>query len=300
MPSDIFLIICGFIFLLIGLLVWGILRAIRIQKALEARLVEVEARENPILMLKYWNHRAQIGAVNGRASKAETCIIFVTASEIILYDRTLKLDEMFRCKAGEIRWFGRPKKYTNGANEIWLHIERDAVWKLLKIRLSREFMQQFVRALKTIVAPELVTAYRRARPYIHAGPVRAQPADQDIHGAWSLQESVDLYLMPRFLVILKGETVLRTLPLETVQQIGALGRLDQPGAQGLVRFRAEDEPFAFALPRHEEFAALLAEAAKRTLEMPLERKQKNKLDDDADYDYDYEEGDFEYDANYDA
>jgi hypothetical protein len=303
MPSDIFLIICGSLFLLTGLLVWGILRAIRIQKALEAQLAEVTARENPILTLKSWNQRAQIAAVKGRASKAEACLIAITASEIILYDRTLELNEMFRCKAGEIRWFGRPQKYTDGENEIWLHIEREnerSEWKLLKIRLPRGAMQDFVRAVKTIVTPELVTAYRRARPYIHAGPVNAQPADQNIHGAWSLEAPVDLYLMPRYLVVLRGETILRTIPLEAVQQIGALQRLDQPNAQGLVRFRAEDEPFAFALNKHAEFAALLAEAAKRTLEVPLERKQKNKLDDE-DYDPDFEyDGTFEYDANFDA
>ncbi|MEO8612501.1 MAG: hypothetical protein ABI690_31685 [Chloroflexota bacterium] len=298
---DISFLICGSILLFTGLTLVAILRAIRIQKALEAKLAEVTARENPILLLKNWNQRAQIATVNSRASKPEACVIALTASEIILYDRTQAVNEIFRFNADEIRWFGRPQKYTDGDNEIWLHIEREGTWKLLKIRLSRSSMQDFVRALKTIVKPELVTAYRRARPYIHAGSVRAQPADQDIHGAWSLEALIDLYLMPRFLVILKGESVLRTVPLEAIQQIGALQRLDQPGAQGLVRFRAEDEPFAFALDKHAEFAALLAEAAKRTLEAPPERKQKNKLDDeDADYEYDYQEGDFEYDANYDA
>jgi hypothetical protein len=301
---DISLLICGTLFLFTGLMVVGILLAIRYQKALEARIAEVTARENPILVLKSWGgYRAQIATVNSRASKPEACIIALTASEIILYDRNLKLDEMFRFKAGEIRWFGRPQKYTDGENEIWLHIEREAErseWKLLKIRLPRGAMQDFVRALKTIVTPELVTAYRRARPYIHAGSVKAQPAEQDIHGAWSLEERVDLYLMPRFLVILRGASVLRTVPLEAVQQIGALQRLDQPVAQGLVRFRAEEETFAFALDKHAEFAALLAEAAKRTLEVSLERKQKNKLDDD-DYDPDYEyDGTFEYDAKFDA
>jgi len=295
----------GSIALFFLILVLLILRAIRIQKALEAKLAEVTARENPILTLKsMWGYRAQIGTVNGRASKPEGCIIVLSASEIILYDRTLQLNEMFRCKASEIRWFGRPQKYSDGENEIWLHLEREgerSEWKLLKIRLPRGAMQDFVRALKTIVTPELVTAYRRARPYIHAGSVKVQPADQDIHGAWTLEAPVDLYLMPRYLVVLRGEKVLRALPLEAVQQIGALQRLDQPDAQGLVRFRAEDEPFAFALPKHAEFAALLAEAAKRTLEVPLERKQKNKLDDDDDYDPDYEyDGTFEYDENFDA
>jgi hypothetical protein len=294
----------GSIALFFLIMVLLILRAIRIQKALDARLAEVTARENPILTLKSWGYRAQIATVKGRASKPEGCIIVLTPSDIILYERKLTLDEMFRFKAHEIRWFGRPQKYSDGENEIWLHIERERTWQLLKIRLPRGAMQDFVRALKTIVTPELVTAYRRARPYIHAGSVRAMPAEQDIHGAWTLAAPVDLYLMPRFLVVLQGEVVLRKIPLEAVQQISALQRLDQPNAQGLVRFRAEEETFAFALDKHAEFAALLAEAAKRTLEVPfaaLERKQKNKLDDDDDYDPDYEyDGTFEYDKNFDA
>lgn len=290
----------GSIALFVLIMVLLILRAAHIQKVLDARLAEVSARENPILHLKYSNQRAQIATLNGRASKFESCMIVVGATDIILYDRTLKVNEIFRFKAAEIRWFGRPQKYTDGVNEIWLHIEREGTWQLLKIRLWRSLMQDFVRALKTVVTPELVTAYRRARPYIHAGVVKAQPASQDIHGAWTLDAPVDLYLMPRYLVILGGETVLRKIPLEAVQEIAALQRLDQPDAQGLVRFRAEDEPFAFALDKHEAFAALLAEAAKRTLEVPPERKQKNKLDDE-DYDPEFEyDGTFEYDANFDA
>lgn len=291
----------GIIFFFTVLMIWWIARAIRIQKAFEAKLAELTASEAPILALRAWDQRVQIATVNSIASKAESCLLLVTPSGLVFYDRTLALGELFRCEAKEIRWFGRPQKYTDGNNEIWLHIEREGMWKLLKIRLPRGAMQDFVRAIKTIVPPELVTAYRRARPYIHAGPVKVQPASQDIHGAWSLEAPVNLYLMPRYLIVLRGATILRTIPLEAVQQIGALQRLDQPEAQGLVRFRAEEEPFAFAVNKHEAFAALLAEAAKRTLEVPLERKQKNKLDDEDDYDPDYEyDGTFEYDANYDA
>jgi hypothetical protein len=141
-------------------------------------------------------------------------------------------------------------------------------------------MRDLVRTLKAITPPELTTAYRRKRPYIHSGPLKAQPATQDIHGAWTLTDAYDLYLTPRFLLILSGETVLRKIPLEAVQEISALRRLDQPKADGLVRFRAGEEPLAFALPQYEAFAQALAEAAKRTLETPLEQKRKGKKDDD--------------------
>ncbi|HEX2905981.1 MAG TPA: hypothetical protein VHO69_03930, partial [Phototrophicaceae bacterium] len=86
-------------------------------------------------------------------------------------------------------------------------------------------------------------------------------------------------------------TVLRTIPLAAVQQVGALQRLDEPDAAGLVRFRAEEETFAFALENHEALAEALATAAKRTLEDPLERKQKPKDDDP-----EYEDWQAEFDA----
>jgi hypothetical protein len=299
MPLAYWVIMCGTALFFIVLFFLAIRRAIRIQKLYEARRAEIEATEHAVLVITYWPQRWQITAINGQAGRWDNCIIAITPTHIILYDRSTTLQERFRCTIDQIRWFGRPEKYSTGNNEIWLHVEREYRWELLKIQLSQGAMQDFVRALKTVVPPELVTAYRRRRPYVHGGPLTGQPASQDIHGAWSLEELVNLYLMPRFLVIMRGQTVLRKLPLEAVQEIAALRRLDQPDAQGLVRFRAEEETFAFAIADHEGFAKLLAEAAKRTLEMPLERKQKNKLQDD-DYDYDYEEGDFEYDANYDA
>jgi hypothetical protein len=85
--------------------------------------------------------------------------------------------------------------------------------------------------------------------------------------------------MPRFLLILRSQRVERKLALESIQQIGALRRLDAPGAQGLVRFQVRDETLAFALADHAAFAEALAAAAKRTLEAPLEQKQKKKDDD---------------------
>jgi hypothetical protein len=91
--------------------------------------------------------------------------------------------------------------------------------------------------------------------------------------------------MPRFLIILSSSTVLRKIPLVTIQQIGAFRRLDEPNASGLVRFRAEEETLAFALDNYEGFAASLAEAARRTLEAPVMQKQKKK-DDEEDEDED--------------
>jgi hypothetical protein len=287
-------------FLFVLVLGWGIRRAIRLQRAIDARLAIIEAQDAAILVLKYWGHSYQVAPIGGKESAWQGCIVAVTSKDIVLYDRSALLEERLRVSAENLRWFGRPQKYTSGDNDIWLHVEKDGVWTLLKLRLPHGAMQDFVRALKTITTPELVTAYRRRRPYIHAGPETAQPASQDIHGAWTLDEPVELYLMPHFLVIQRAGNVLRKLALEGIQEIGALHRLDAPGSQGLVRFRAEEETFAFTMPGHEKFAGLLAEAAKRTLEAPLERKQKNKLEEDYDYDYDEDAEEFVLEENYDA
>jgi hypothetical protein len=139
-----------------------------------------------------------------------------------------------------------------------------------------------IRALKTIVSPTLVTAYRRRRPYIHFGPVKAQPAEQDIHGAWSLDEAILLYIMPLYVVLLRGEQVLRLLPMERLTQIAALRRLDKPEDDGLVSLTVDGEKLAFALKDYEQAAAAISEAAKRSLEEPVMRKQKKKDDEDED------------------
>lgn len=296
---EVLLVGCLFTIFFSGLLVWAIRRAIRFQNVMLARLAQVEAIEKPVLVLKFGPQHYQISPVDQMTPNWQTCIVVVTATHIILYNRDWQVEERMRLSLEDLRWFGRPQKYNDGDNEIWLHFEQEDDWSILKFELTRGYMQDFVRALKAVVPPELVTAYRRRRPYIHNLAKAVQPAAQDIHGAWTLDQPLDLYLMPRFLVIMRDGKVLRKLALENVQEIAALHRLDDPGAHGLIRFRAEEETFAFAHPQHEHFAKLLAEAAKRTLEMPLERKQKNKLDDD-DYDYDYDESDFILEENYDA
>ncbi len=91
---------------------------------------------------------------------------------------------------------------------------------------------------------------------------------------------------------MQGAAVQRTIALDTVQSISAIRRLDQPQAAGLVRFEVGDEALAFALDAYETFAAALADAAKRTLEDPVQWQRKKKkpgyagllvdLDDDED------------------
>ena len=107
-----------------------------------------------------------------------------------------------------------------------------------------------------------------------------QPAEEDIHGAWTLQDPLELYVMPMQMIVLRGTQVLRTIPLTQVTQVAAMRRIDRPTADGLVRFTVDHEPLAFACKDYQALGQAVAEAAKRSLEQPLLQKQKGKDEDD--------------------
>jgi hypothetical protein len=210
------------------------------------------------------------------------CYLTVELTGLHLYPRTRTMDIHVQYPPAALRWFGRPEKYHPGRNEMWLHFESGGMWHLLKVRAQHYYMQQLVRALKQIATPEQVKAYRRHRPYIHYGPAPAVPSQQNIHGAWSTRGNpLDLYLTPCALVLLDGERIQRVLPLEQVQDIEVMRRLDDPMAGGVVRFQyANSETLAYTLPDYIPFGAALAEAAKRSLEDPPLFYEKKKYDDD--------------------
>jgi hypothetical protein len=213
-------------------------------------------------------------------------VVALTSDGLIIYPRQRVMDEAIRLPFAALRWFGRPVKYHDGRNEIWLHYQLDERWQVVKLRLNRYSMADLVRAIKGYVAPELVTAYRRHRPYVHYGPVRVQPAEDDIYGAWTLGEPLSIYVMPSHIVLLDGERVFRLLPLEQTRQVTAMRRIDQPDADGLVTFDAIEESFSYACKDYQALAQAIAEASRRSLEHPLLQKQKGKKDYDDEYDDD--------------
>src|SRR5690606_11337373 len=131
-----------------------------------------------------------------------------------------------------------------GGNALWLHAEQDGRWHLIELTLYQNDAARLVRALKAFT-PHLVTPYRRRRPYVHFGPVAAQAATQDLHGAWTLHDAVGLYLTPLHLTLLDGERVRATIPVEAVTAVRGVQRLDAPG--GVVRFQTGDITRAFAV-----------------------------------------------------
>ena len=249
----------------------------RAVQALRDHLLEADPQR---LLLRYARYR--ILELGTGETRWRSGVLDLTPERITLYRRSSATPLDFSFAPSELRWFGRPQKYQSGTNEIWLHLERDNHWTLLKIKLSRAAMQDFVRALKSLAPPELNTAYRRTRPYVHYGPLRVQPAEQDIHGAWVLDTPITIYLMPLHMVILKNADVLRVIPLERVQQVAALRRIDQPNADGLASFNLDGEIFAFASKDYQALAEAIADAARRSLETPLMQKQKGKDEDEDD------------------
>ncbi len=285
--SDIILFL---VFAAVVILVWVAARETRLQRNGNS-LVRLLERDHPLYCTYSSGLKSRIVTINGINTRWTPFVISVMRDEIALYRVAPgELEHSLSIETPHLRWFGRPEKYTSGVNEIWLHAEVNGEWALVQLRLYRSQMQTLVRALKEIATPEQVTAYRRHRPYIHSGPVSARAAMQTILGAWKLEQPVDLYLMPAFLVMLEGTRVQRLFPLHTIQQIAAVERLDRPRAAGLVRFEYEGENFAFALEHYAEFAEALAEAAKRTLEDPLQWQRKKKKSDDFD-DYDSDQDD---------
>lgn len=235
-----------------------------------------------------------VGPVNAEPERWRKCLLMVDTSGMTIYPQTPQMDAKRVLPVSDWRWFGRPTKYHDGENELWLHVENSTLWHVIQLRLQYSQMQKLVRALKA-VAPHLTTAYRRHRPYVHYGPSDAHPAEQDLYGVWTvLPERLRLYITPLWLVIFNGAHVERCIALEQLQQIEALRRLDAPGEDGVTRFKImpvngdeeTKESLAFVLADYHSFGEALAEAAKRSLEDPVMVKKKKK---DADEQFDDED-----------
>lgn len=209
-------------------------------------------------------------------------VLIVTHKRLALYDPFAKEGDapLFHAQPDEIQGFWRPVKYRDDEyNELWVHTQIGLSWIILKVKLQKNEMLKLIRAMKAITTEEQVKAYRR-RPYIHRDPTVAYPAKQTLQGEWELYNAVKLYLMPLALVVLQDDAVKDVLPLAEMQQIAALRRMEGGEPAGLIRFEIGEARYAFALSNYEAWANDLAEAAKRTLEEPVQRKRKSKSDDE--------------------
>lgn len=270
---------------LLGLSAWGVVagvRADRRNRRARSLIDRLRNERQPLYCVASSATWFQVETVSGSRSPRRPFVVEVCEDCLTLYPLDREAAPEVVVRPENLRWFGRPRKYHPGTNEIWLDVEIDGEWRLIKVRLTETHMRGLVRALKEIASEEQISAYRRRRPYIHFGPVPAHPATQDMLGAWALGEPLTLYLTPLHLVLLRDRQVARTLPLDQIQNIAAVDRLDAPSEPGLVRFQLGDETLAFAVDDHQRFAALLGEAARRTLEDPVEWQRKKKKPGDAD------------------
>jgi hypothetical protein len=256
--------------LIVGITLHGVGRYKAIN-ALRKRL----APENPLLILQSVAYQTFPITQRKTNPRWQPCILAIFPDAVRLYPMAYHMDKYISLPNSSLRWFGRPEKYHDGRNELWLHAQQADSWTLTKLRTSRYGMADIVRAIKAIVPPEMLTAYRRKRPYIHYDPVIAYPAQQDIYGAWNLADPLTLYVMPLYLVLLQSNKIHRVLPMEHIQQIAALQRIDNPTADGLLTLAVNDEKLSFAVPNHEQVAAAISEAARRSLEQPVVHKKKS-------------------------
>jgi hypothetical protein len=270
-----------------GLIAGGVAVAVRETRRVRRTrdLVRQIEPDHPLFCPTSYGNDFQVTEINGRKSGKQPFVMGIGPTEMIFRSVAYPDDAPLIIPVEDLRWFGRPKPYTISGksytwkHEVWFHAERDGRWLMIQLTHYVGHVRDMIRAIKQVVPAEMVTAYRRQRPYIHYGPTTAQPATQDMHGTWTLGDAASLYLMPLYLVVLDGASVKRKIPLEIIQKVAAIRRLDQPQAEGLVRFEAGGEPLAYALPEHEKFAKALAAAARRTLEDPVDWQRKKKKKD---------------------
>ncbi len=243
------------------------------------KLVAALRRDHPdALLCRYLpDGRLQTTTINAMAAeRGRPFVILMTPLELRLYPVDDAPGEPLTFGPEALRWFGRPDKYHAGRNSLWLHVQQAGGWQLVQMEPYYAEVTRLIRALKAF-APSLETAYRRRRPYVHFGPLAARQATQDLYGVWTLHEAVSLYLMPLHLVLLDGTSVQSTIPVETVTHVRGVQRMDAAG--GVVRFQTGEETHAFAVDDYRGLAHALAEAARRSLEQPLEMlegKRKKK------------------------
>lgn len=211
------------------------------------------------------------------------CLFSIESDGMHLYPETPKMDIHIHFTRESLRWFGRPEKYNPDKNDMWLHFESGGLWHWLHLKTHKAPMERIVRAMKQVATPEQVKAYRRHRPYVHYGPLPARFGEQDLYGAWLVYpDTLSLYLTPLQLVVMDGENVRRVLPLEKIQQIEVMRRVDEPDSPaGVVRFKVGEEIYAYIMRDYIGFGAALIEAAKRSLEDPPQFYGKKKdMDED--------------------
>jgi hypothetical protein len=207
-------------------------------------------------------------------------LLVITPQHIALYHPyARRLTPFFACTPDELQGFWRfndPVDHET-TDAIWLHARLGTTWHLLRLRHDYITLGEVMGALRAFAHEEQERASRRPHPHKYDGVSLARIARQTIHGAWEMHDTVELYLMPLFLVIFKSGAVQQQIALADIQDIIVLPRLDNALADGLISLSLAHgaETLTFALRDYQDWADDLGQATRRNLEAPVMQKQKD-------------------------
>ena len=178
---------------LLGLSAWGVVagvRADRRNRRARSLIDRLRNERQPLYCVASSATWFQVETVSGSRSPRRPFVVEVCEDCLTLYPLDREAAPEVVVRPENLRWFGRPRKYHPGTNEIWLDVEIDGEWRLIKVRLTETHMRGLVRALKEIASEEQISAYRRRRLGDHFDPSRTPR--RDMLGAWTLSEPLAL------------------------------------------------------------------------------------------------------------
>lgn len=198
-----------------------------------------------------------LAAPGRRVSRAFFVDLHIEAGGIAWHDRITREDHYIAFE--DIQWVSPATVTDNGQASITLDVEVDHHWRLLTLQMPEADMNRLAALLRRTLSP---THYAlNGQPGAHFGPIAARVAGQTLQGEITLGADVMLYVMPRLLLVLRGDLVQAKLDLSSIRRIlavernpGPLDNLLKSVPDGMIRLYSMTETVAFALPAYLELA----------------------------------------------
>jgi hypothetical protein len=216
---------------------------------------------------------------------AEGMVVFDNGrKEILLFPPTaiVENDSIRTIKLEALRGFWQ----VDNLGQIWLDVEMSQSLYTLKLRIPDQIRTEFLQNMYDFATKEQFHTYKANIPYMPR-LVNGSKVEQKLTGEWERLKAQALYLNPSHLILLNSWWKLeKTISLLGIQDIEAIPRMDEERT-GILRFRAEEKLYSFAIPEYEAWATALAEAASKAqgTELDLEIMElKKKKDEDLNHD----------------
>lgn len=210
-----------------------------------------------------------LAAPGRRVSSAYFVDLHVEAGGIAWHDRITREDHYVAFE--DIQWVSPATVADTGQASITLDLEIAHYWRLLTLQMPEADMNRLAALLRRTLSPANYPL--NGRPGAHFGPVVARVAGQTLQGEITLGADVMLYVMPRLLLVLRGDLVQAKLDLSSIRRIlaverqhGPLDNLLKSAPDGMIRLHSMTETVAFALPDYIELAEELAYATGCSIE----------------------------------